>query len=357
MHRLPWLAVAGLLVALTGCKLTVSQQAAPPPASKHPAHAAAHPDPKKAAAHPDPKKAAAPKGGSLRVLVEPRDGLGAIYRLITGARSSVDLTMYELNDKTAEDDLASDAARGVDVKVLLDRHLEQSRNEAAYAFLSAHRVHVTWADAGTTYHQKTLTVDGTTSVIMTLNMVSDDYPGTRDFAVIDTGHADVAAIVATFNADFAHKAIRPPDGTGLVWSPTNAQSSILAVINGAHRTLAVENEEMDDSAVTAALERAARRGVDVTVVMTADSEWDTAFAELKSAGVHVRLFPDSSGALYIHAKAVVADAGHSGQQVLVGSENFSEASLDYNRELGIRTASPAVISAISAAIEGDYTSA
>jgi cardiolipin synthase A/B len=363
MHRLPWLAVAGLLVALTGCKLTVSQQAAPAPASKHPAHAAARPDPKKATAHPKAaarpaaKKAAAPSGGSLRLLVEPRDGLGAIYRLITGARSTVDLTMYELNDKTAEDDLASDAARGVDVKVLLDQHLERSRNEAAYAFLSAHRVHVAWADAETTYHQKTLTVDGATSVIMTLNMVTDDYPGTRDFAVIDTGHADVTAIVATFSADFAHRASRPPDGTDLVWSPTNSQSSILAVINGAHRTLAVENEEMDDSTVTAALERAARRGVDVTVVMTADSEWDTAFAELKSAGVHVRLYPDSSGALYIHAKAVVADAGHPGQQVFVGSENFSEPSLDDNRELGIRTANPAVISAIGAVVAGDYTSA
>jgi cardiolipin synthase A/B len=360
MHRLPWLAVAALLVALTGCKLTVSQQAAPPPASKHPAHTVAHPDSKKTTKPPDPKKPtahpAAP-AGSLRVLVEPRDGLGAIYRLITGARSSVDLTMYELNDKTAEDDLAADAVRGVDVKVLLDQNLERSRNEAAYAFLSAHRVHVAWADAGTTYHQKTLTVDGTTSVIMTLNMVSDDYPGTRDFAVIDTGRADVTAIVATFNADFAHKAIRPPEGTDLVWSPTNSQSSILAVINGAHRTLAVENEEMDDSTVTAALERAARRGVDVTVVMTANSEWDTAFAELKSAGVHVRLYPDSSSALYIHAKAVVADAGHAGQQAFVGSENFSEASLDYNRELGLRTANPAVISAISAVIAGDYTSA
>jgi cardiolipin synthase A/B len=358
MHRLPWLAVAALLAALTGCKLTVSQQAASPPASAHPAHATAHADAKKKPAAKKPAgRSGASGSGSLRVLVEPHDGLGAIYGLITGARSSVELTMYELNDKTAEDDLAADAARGVDVRVLLDQHLEKSRNEAAYSFLSAHRVHVAWADAGTTYHQKTLTVDGKTSVIMTLNMVTGDYASTRDFAVIDTGHADVAAIVATFDADFAHKAITPPDGSDLVWSPTNSQSSILAVINGAHRTLAVENEEMDDSTVTAALERAARRGVDVTVVMTANSEWDTAFAGLKRAGVHVRLFPDSSSALYIHAKAVVADAGHSGQQVFAGSENFSAASLDYNRELGIRTTNSAVIAAISATIAADYASA
>src|SRR6202012_936714 len=101
---------------------------------------------------------------------------------------------------------------------------------------------------------KTLTVDGKTSVIMTLNLVSADYPGTRDFAVIDTGKADVAAIVTTFNADFAHRKVTPPEGAGLVWSPPNPQAAILAVIDSARRTLAVENEEMDDSAITKSLE-------------------------------------------------------------------------------------------------------
>lgn len=65
---------------------------------------------------------------------------------------------------------------------------------------------MTWAPAGTTYHQKTLTVDGRTSVIMTLNMVSEDYPSTRDFAVIDTSKKDLAAIIATFATDYAHSA-------------------------------------------------------------------------------------------------------------------------------------------------------
>jgi phosphatidylserine/phosphatidylglycerophosphate/cardiolipin synthase-like enzyme len=60
---------------------------------------------------------------SLRLLTEPGSGIGPIYKLITGAKHSVDLTMYELIDPTAEADLAADAARGVNVRVLLDRHL------------------------------------------------------------------------------------------------------------------------------------------------------------------------------------------------------------------------------------------
>ena len=292
--------------------------------------------------------------GALTLLSEPQAGLGQIYKLINGARSSIELTMYTLRDTTAENDMVAAAKRGVDVRVILDQHLEKKFNTATYAFLSKNGVHVTWAPAHTTYHQKTLTVDDKTSAVMTLNMNSADYATTRDFAVIDTSPSDVAAIVATFNADFAHKKITPPDGADLVWSPTNSQDAILTVINSAKHTLSVENEEMGDSAITKALEAAAQRGVDVKIVMTAQSSWDSAFGALVKAGAHVRTYRDSKKVLYIHAKAVVADAGRSDEQMFVGSENFSVASLRENRELGIRTTNNQVIAAVATVLGDDY---
>ena len=353
MYRmiLVMLTAAVLAAGAGGCSSMAPQQG-PPPAAPGQSPASAPSAPANAVAHPSAGRVA-----PLRVLTEPQAGIGPVYRLITGAHSSVDLSMYELADPAAEADLAGDAARGVDVRVILDQHLEKSRNTAAYDYLAARGVHVRWGPASTTYHQKTLTADNATSVIMTLNLVAEDFPGTRDFAVIDTRRADVAAIVSTFNADFAGRALTPPDGADLVWSPTNAQASTLSVINGATRTLAVEDEEMDDPAVTGALAAAARRGVNVTITMTADSEWDAAFAELAQAGAHIRLYPDDSGALYIHAKAIVADAGLPGQQVLAGSQNFSVASLSYNRELGILTRDPAVAAAVSKALAADYAGA
>jgi cardiolipin synthase A/B len=352
------LAAAGLGVSVAACSSTVQGQGA---VSEQVAQNAAVGTPAAASRSVAVESAIVRRSSSptasLRLLTEPASGIGPIYKLITRARHSVDLTMYELADPTAEADLAADAGRGVDVRVLLDRHLEKSRNTSAYNYLNAHGVHVRWAPAGTTYHQKTLTVDDATSVIMTLNLVASDYPGTRDFAVIDTGRADVAAIVATFDADFAGRAITPPDGVDLVWSPTNAKASVLSVIDGAKHTLATEDEEMDDPAVTAALAAAARRGVHVTITMTADSEWDQAFDELARAGAHIRLYPDTASALYIHAKAIVADAGRSGQRVLVGSQNFSAASLGYNRELGILVSNAHIVAAMSATLAGDYARA
>jgi cardiolipin synthase len=75
------------------------------------------------------------------------------------------------------------------------------------------------------------------------------------------------------------------------------------------------------------------------------------------AGVRVHVYADSTRVLYIHAKAIVADAGRAGEQVFVGSENFSHASLRTNRELGLRTTNQAVIRAVSAVLAADYKGA
>ena len=346
--------VVGLAVTLAGCHGVKVDLAASPTAGSHSGKST---DPGGSGGSSSTVQAAGPVSagsGALRVLAEPQAGLSPVYALINGARSSIDLTMYELIDQTAENDLAAAAKRGVDVRVILDAHLEKSRNTATYNYLKAHKVHVTWAPSGVTYHQKTLTVDDKTSVIMTLNMGSEDYADTRDFAVIDTSRADVSAVVATFNTDFSHKKVTPPDGADLVWSPTNSQAAILAVIGAARHTLAVENEEMGDPVITSALEAAAKRGVNVTITMTAESDWDSAFRALVKAGAHVRTYKDSTKVLYIHAKAVVADAGSFDEQMFVGSENFSAASLRRNRELGIRTTNKSVIAGVGAVLAADY---
>jgi phosphatidylserine/phosphatidylglycerophosphate/cardiolipin synthase-like enzyme len=263
--------------------------------------------------------------------------------------------MYELTDTTAENDLVNAAARGVTVRVVLDTNRERSHNQAAFTLLSGKGVHVVWAD--TTYaatHQKTLTVDGATSAIMTGNLTSQYYATSRDFAVIDTAAADVAAIEKVFNADYAHTAITPGDGADLVWSPTDSQAQLLALINGATTSLQVENEEMGLPAVTTAMEKAAKRGVAVQVIMTNTADdYATEFDALTAAGVEVATYA-ATAPLYVHAKAIVADYGRTAAKVFLGSENFSSASLTENRELGLITTDSAVLGSVHATLASDY---
>jgi cardiolipin synthase len=286
----------------------------------------------------------------LSLLVEPGAGMTLLYDFMRSAHRSLDMTMYELSDSSAERILIADHDKGVQVRVLLDHaYSGGSVNQSAYSTLAAAGVPVKWANDSEIFHQKTITVDGEESAIMTGNLTPQYYATTRDFVVMDTQPADVATIGSVFDSDWSGAAPAPgPAGADLLWSP-GSESPITSLIGSAARSVVVENEEMDSIAVEGSLEADARRGVHVTVIMTSDSEWDSAFSALESAGVRVELYPDTSSALYIHAKVIDVDSA----QAFVGSQNFSTASLDYNRELGVITSSPSVLGPLNATLFSD----
>jgi cardiolipin synthase A/B len=329
------------LVSLAGCR-SASAPATAPASSAPPAPTTSGAAPR-------------PVAGST-VVTEPDAGLTPVYDLMASATASLDLAMYELVDTRAETILAGDAARGVKVRVMLDHNLEATANTAAFTFLSGRGVTVRWAPPGfAATHEKALVVDSKTAAIMTLNLMSRYYPNTRDFAVIDTDGADVAAIETVFSADFGGTAISPSNGDDLLWSP-GSEARLVALIASARSTVAVESEELSASAIVDALAAAAQRGVAVTVTMTTSTSWAPAFNRLTAAGAHVRTYHGETP-IYIHAKVVVVDAGTATGQVFVGSENFTLASLDRNRELGLIVTTPAVVASLQSTLARDFAGA
>jgi len=298
-----------------------------------------------------------PIGASLSIetlLTEPEDGYQPVYSFILGAKKSLDMTMYELSDPVAESDLASDAHRGINVRVVLDKeYVGTEVNGTAYRYLASNGVHVVWSYPSEIFHQKTITVDDTTSLIMTGNLTAKYYPTTRDFGVFDPAPSDVSAIEKAFASDFAgNKPMPASHGIDLVWSP-GSETTLINLINSARHTLSVENEEMDSLPIESALESAARRGVVVHLIMTYSSSWTNALNQLSAAGVKIHLDHGESP-VYIHAKVISVDAGTKQQRAFIGSENFSTSSLVYNRELGLITDDPALLTTLNATLATDF---
>jgi hypothetical protein len=285
---------------------------------------------------------------------EPQDGYGFLDSAIGKARSSIDMSMYELADPTLEQALLARAAAGVDVEVLLNAAYSGTKmNSPAAALLAKGGVHVHFAPSTQIFHAKYVLIDDRTAYIGTGNLVAADYPTTRDFWVADVSPADISAIRDTFAADFAgHVSIGAPAG-GLVWSP-GSTARLVELIASARSTLDVENEEMDSTTIEAALTSAAHRGVNVEVAMTADPSWMSALETLARAGVHVRLLGSSQ--LYIHAKVICVDCTNVSGTVFIGSENFSTSSLSYNRELGLVTSASSAVGAVRRAVSADFAS-
>jgi cardiolipin synthase len=324
---------------------------APTPPEMHHAHPP-H-EPHKPHTPPTPP---APSAATYTLVTEPDQGLTPIYNLIASATKSIDMTMYELTDVTVTDALAKAAAAGLAVRVILDQNSEKTANTPAYNYLQQNKVSVHWANpAYAVTHQKTITVDQTTSAIMTLNLTPQDYATTRDFAVITNDAADVAAIEATFNADFVNAAITPPTGDNLVWSPTNSLSSLQALINGATQSLLISQEEFNESDIESALLAALKRGVSVTLVQEdIKGDYNTTLTALKNAGAKIATYSSLTG-YYIHAKTVLADYGTANAKLFLGSENFSTDSLTKNRELGLIFSDPACMTGVHTAITMDFS--
>jgi cardiolipin synthase len=292
----------------------------------------------------------------LSLITEPGPGDRPFVALIEGARHSVEVTIYELNDSQVERALAAAAARGVHVAVLLDHGLYgagRALNDPAYRYLSAHGVSVSWAPAYFALtHQKTILIDGRVAAIMTLNLTPADYAGSRDFAVLDYRAADVSQVAQTFDADMRHRQIVPGAGSGdLLWSP-GAQAPLEALIAHARHSVDVESEEMDDPAVTRELCLAARRGVRVRILMSYQPALRAALAYLAVCGAQVRTYP-AGAALYIHAKLILIDR----RTVFIGSQNFSRQSLLYNRELGIVAENPELTATAEHTFDSDFAAA
>ncbi len=287
------------------------------------------------------------------LLILPDQGETAIYNFINSATSSIDLTMYELTDTTVTTDLVNREKAGVNVRVILD-NAEKSVNQTAFNALQAGGVAVTFSSTAFTFtHQKTLTVDNRESFISTGNLDSRFYSTSRDYGVFDTDAADVAAIVAVFNADFAKTAITPSDGDDLVWSPTDSQTHLLALINGAQHSLDIEQEEFGDTALVNAIVAAENRGVTVRVVVESPSSYTTELNEVTAAGGKVTGYTDPNG-FYIHAKAIIADFGTATAKIFLGSENFSDNSLNHNRELGLIITDPGVMNGVESTFNADF---
>ena len=276
-----------------------------------------------------------------------------IYNFINDATSSLNMTMYELADTTAVNDLIAREKAGVTVRVILDQ-AEKSTNTTAYNDLKAGGVGVVWSSTKFTYtHQKTITINGDESLILTGNLTSEYYSTTRDYGVFDTDANDVAAITAVFNDDYTHTSITPSDGDNLLWSPTTAQSRLVTFIDGATKTLDIEEEEFSDTAVVNAIVARAKAGVKVRIVVEDPSDYSSEVSEVESAGGTVVGYSSSTG-FYMHAKAMVADYGLSTAAVEVGSMNDTSNSLGDNRELGIILNDTGVESTVENAFVSDF---
>jgi cardiolipin synthase A/B len=299
--------------------------------------------------------------GTHTLIVEPDDGRTLVLQILAAAKATIDLTIYEISDAQVMAALTSAKARGVAVRVIYNWYsftprMQQTDITPSIAALTKAGIQCQEASkAFEVTHEKAFVIDGTTAIVMSFNLTSDYFGGTRDFGIVTTVPEEVAEVAAVFAADWAGKAITPKVPS-MVWSPVNSRAKLTALFNAARSTLDVYCEEAEDPGTLGALVAAAKRGVKVrfiAAVLAAEGKLNgnaQGITFMLAGGVAA----DCKGFLYIHAKMALADVGSPQAQAYIGSENLACVSLDDNRECGIIVTEPAILQRLEATFQSDW---
>ena len=300
-----------------------------------------------APALPDFCNATDPRAVPVTVVATPEAGEQPYIDALAQARTKIRVEIYEMGYGAILDQLVAKLGAGVAVEIIFDQSAK-SVNQKYYDQLAAAGAQVKWSDPAFMYqHAKFIVVDDVTSVMSTGNF-SRTYSILleRNFVATDSDRADVADLIALFDADW--QGVAPAMAcTRLVIAPINARARILDVIDGATSTLTIESMQFADTAVREAVKARVAAGVAVRV-MIADTAWVTsntsAVAFLKGLGLTVKSIP------HLHTKVIVAD----GTAAYLGSENLSQTSLDHNREVGLIVTDAASIAPLATTFEADW---
>ncbi|HPZ10374.1 MAG TPA: phospholipase D-like domain-containing protein, partial [Candidatus Eremiobacteraeota bacterium] len=294
-------------------------------------------------------------GVSVQVMKD--GGLDFLANMIKSAKKSIDLKIYIMtgNEEKTMSALLDAAKRGVKVRVMVEQtpfywvkdSNEENPSQVAIDQLTAAGAEVKWTNPKYSFsrvtHEKSIVIDGNKGMILTGNLGASANTNLDIGAILLKDPKTVKDLATVFNYDYDRLNEQDKNlmdmigGTELVVSPDNSRSKITDLIDSAKKSLVIMNQALSDEKLTLQILEKHREGVDVEVIMS-----DTLIGEgnlssstfLKSKGVKIKYMENP----YLHAKAIAVDAKDddpSDDVAYIGSQNFSTAAIDKNREMGV----------------------
>lgn len=265
--------------------------------------------------------------------IEPAARTAPLVQFIAQARGTLDINTYLATDRRILRAITTAVGRGVHVRVLVDRRPYGGRPRGEVAHLKTTGAQVRYAPPRFTgryrFDHAKYMVSGTRVEIGSANLTWSAFYKNREYLWIAYRPAVATALKTVFDADWLRKRAGSGPRQTLVLSP-GATGALTHVIKQPG-SVCIESEELgNDRAILAALRS---RGASVHLLLPSQlSPYDRGIAtQLKTSGVRIRFLTHP----YLHAKLI---AGQN--EAFLGSENFSYASLNKNREVGIILGDP-----------------
>jgi phosphatidylserine/phosphatidylglycerophosphate/cardiolipin synthase-like enzyme len=281
----------------------------------------------------------------ISLIVQPGDSFFPMVHAIDRAETSINLTVFRMDDPIIHKALVEACRRGVKVRLLVATSA-RGWEEANQRLLkeATREGMVTREPAGdskkTRYHYKVMTLDGAAALIFTFNPTRENLHYTRDFGVEVHDRAVAAEIDRLFDADWHDRPFEPDADSPLLISPYNSRSRMLAFLGSAEASIRIADARVQDPEILELLKRKVAAGVSVQVL------GDESHACDLPQGIRFRVVPR----FHQHAKCVIVD----GRRAVLGSMNLRTTSLDRRRELSIHVQDGDVVGRLVAVFQSDW---
>ncbi|HNT60403.1 MAG TPA: phospholipase D family protein [Candidatus Bilamarchaeaceae archaeon] len=127
-----------------------------------------------------------------------------IISLISSAEHSVHIETYMMTSEEVIAALKAAKARGVDVRIILERRVEGDRNMHAFQSLSSAGIDVRWAPPSfKLVHSKMIIIDGKKVLVGSHNLSASALSQNREISVLFDGNS-VRQFIEIFQRDWAN---------------------------------------------------------------------------------------------------------------------------------------------------------
>ena len=297
----------------------------------------------------------------LEVFTDGSAATGALVAAASSAKTSVDAEIYEFDRAELVDAVRAAVQRGVAVRMIGDPTVAATvdtgqRLAAAGAMVTYFPVVGTQID-----HVKLMVVDGSVAYFGGVNWGSLSYrnrdyeirlagPGVQRLEHIFATDLQRTGKVVPGVADSSPEGVEPTLPT--TFPDDQIGRTVVAALQQAQLSIEVEMFVMTDADTIHALQGVARRGLTVQVLFDPGQELNqAAMVQLRDAGVACRFYRTSGEKL--HAKTAVID----GEELIIGSANWTASGFRHNHELDAVFRSPVLAAAIKARMDADWAAA
>jgi phosphatidylserine/phosphatidylglycerophosphate/cardiolipin synthase-like enzyme len=278
---------------------------------------------------------------SLKLLIQPRDGIAPLLAGIKSAKKSIDILIFRMDWKELETALKTASNKGIAVRALIantNRGGEPRLRNMETRFLAAGITVGRTADDLIRYHGKMMIVDRRTLFLLSFNFAHMDIDHSRGFGIVTKSAKVVQEAVKLFEADLNRQSYTAGLNAFVV-SPANARKQLSTFIKQARKQLLIYDPNIADKHILRLLEDHAKAGLDIKIIgKTAAHSANLAVAKLSS--------------MRLHTRTIIRD----GRQAFVGSQSLRSMELDLRREIGIIIRDAKVVNALLETFQKDWES-